>query len=376
MAPADYFTKQEFIDSAWEQDPIGARGFAACLASLHVTLLALSTIAVGLRVWARGWVFRDSKVWGWDDTLAVLSLLTTAPACIFAIQATRHGLGTRDAELSESHRALASLYLGWWQLAYAASTNMVKAGIAAALLRLATLARRYRYPVLAILAAAPLFACAAAAVLLYSCRPVGAQWDAALGPCPTRRLMADFSAAFTALTVALDWACAAIPYLLLRGLQMHARTKVSLFALLAFGGLAGVSALIRLPYLKYYYVDEDQLYGFGNIVLWSTVENAIGIIAASAPPVYKLFLLYTMDFEGSCANSGAGATETIGGTPLNQRSETPAHLRPSRARSMTSSHSDAASVGSGGWSWHHRRERVGSSREHIVMRAEIVRSDK
>lgn len=188
--------------------------------------------------------------------------MTTAPACIFAIQATRHGLGTRDAELTDAHRARASLYLGWWQLSYAASTNVVKAGIAAALLRLATLGRRYRYPVLAILAAAPLFACGAVAVLLYSCRPVGAQWDADLGPCPTRHLIADFSAAFTGLTVALDWACAGIPYLLLRGLQMHTRTKVSLFALLAFGGLAGVSALIRLPYLKYYYVDEDQLCTF------------------------------------------------------------------------------------------------------------------
>lgn len=119
-------------------------------------------------------------------------------------------------------------------------------------------------------------------------------------------------------------------------------------------------------------------------MLWSTIENAIGIIAASGPPIYKLFNLYTTDYEGSCSNnSGAGATETIGGTPLGQRRERetqiPAHLRPSRARTTTQSthSSDAVSVGSGGSVWHHhRRERADSSREHIVMRAEVIRSDK
>lgn len=76
MAPAaDFPTKQELIESALEEHPIEVRGFAASLIFIHATLLALSTVAVGLRVWTRGWVFRDCKVWGWDDTLAVMSLV-------------------------------------------------------------------------------------------------------------------------------------------------------------------------------------------------------------------------------------------------------------------------------------------------------------
>ena len=74
MAPASS-PNQELIESAWKQPPIEPRGFAATLAKIHIALLILSTIAVGLRSFARGWVFRDSKVWGWDDTLGVLGLV-------------------------------------------------------------------------------------------------------------------------------------------------------------------------------------------------------------------------------------------------------------------------------------------------------------
>lgn len=76
MAPATV-SPEELARAAWEVHPIQVHGFAASLAGIQVTLLALSTAAVSLRVWARGWVFRDTKVWGWDDNLAVLSLVRT-----------------------------------------------------------------------------------------------------------------------------------------------------------------------------------------------------------------------------------------------------------------------------------------------------------
>ena len=57
---------------------------SACqVAGVHVALLLLCTAAVGLRVWARAWVFRHASVWGWDDTLAVLGLVGTFPVYIY-----------------------------------------------------------------------------------------------------------------------------------------------------------------------------------------------------------------------------------------------------------------------------------------------------
>ena len=52
-------------------------GLGPIVAGVQVALLVLCTAAVGLRVWARGWVFRHAKVWGWDDTLTVLGYVRT-----------------------------------------------------------------------------------------------------------------------------------------------------------------------------------------------------------------------------------------------------------------------------------------------------------
>ena len=57
-----------------------------------------------------------------------------------------------------------------------------------------------------------------------------------------------------------------------------------------------------------------------NIVIWSVFENGVGIIAASLPPIHKLFKYYDDSSMGESTPAGAGAFETIGGTPLSQPS--------------------------------------------------------
>lgn len=55
-----------------------------------------------------------------------------------------------------------------------------------------------------------------------------------------------------------------------------------------------------------------------NIVLWSVFENGIGLIAASLPPLNKLFKYYrtTKDATPGSHQPGAGGSVTIGGTPF------------------------------------------------------------
>ncbi|KAI2615519.1 hypothetical protein GGR54DRAFT_642281 [Hypoxylon sp. NC1633] len=358
MAP----TGQELIDLAWQQQGFEPKDLAATLANVTIVFLVLSSIVVGLRLWSRGWIFRDTQIWGWDDTLAILSFGTYIPSGVFVILCTRYGLGTPDAEIDDLLKARAALYLGYWQMHYAASTNLVKAGIAVALLRLTTAQRLYRYIIYCILLSAPIFTVAVIILLVTTCRPLGAQWDLALGPCTVHNLMAYLSYLFTVFTVILDWACAIIPYLLLRNLEMRPRVKISLIVILAFGSLAGVCAIIRLPYLKYYLIEEDQLYGdspdhFANIILWSTVENGIGIIAASLPPIRKLFRYYGTTQEKSHPVERAGAIETIGGTPLTKNNV-------STQLKNLSPRGTKRSKGSGPWN---RLDGDSSSRESIMV---------
>lgn len=53
-----------------------------------------------------------------------------------------------------------------------------------------------------------------------------------------------------------------------------------------------------------------------NIVLWSIFENVVGIIAASLPPIHKLFKFYDDSTVEESNQARAEAVQTIGGTPL------------------------------------------------------------
>lgn len=141
---------------------------------------------------------------------------------------------------------------------YAVSAVLVKIGIAMTLLRL-TDERKYRWPILAVLITTPVFTATVVLILVVTCRPVGAQFDLALGDCSVHTAMSRLSYPFTAMTIILDWGCAFIPWLIIRKLQLNERVKRALIAVLGLGGLASIGAIARLPYLKYYTIYDDQL---------------------------------------------------------------------------------------------------------------------
>lgn len=180
------------------------------------------------------------------------------PTVISTILATQFGLGTRDSQIDHALHARAALYMGYWQMFYAASVTLVKAGIAVALLRL-TSQRRYKYPLWGLLFAAPAFTLGCVILIVTTCNPIGAQWDQAMGSCSTHNLMAELSYLFTVFTIIMDGMCAIIPYLLLKDVKMRRRVKNSLIIVLAIGGLAAAAAVVRIPFLKYYLIEEDQL---------------------------------------------------------------------------------------------------------------------
>lgn len=66
---------EEMAALAAAAKPVVPQG--APLALIYVAAFAtlFSTIAVGMRIWARGWYDRRANNWGWDDTLSVLSLV-------------------------------------------------------------------------------------------------------------------------------------------------------------------------------------------------------------------------------------------------------------------------------------------------------------
>ncbi|KAF6513810.1 hypothetical protein HZS61_007135 [Fusarium oxysporum f. sp. conglutinans] len=77
--------------------------------------------------------------------------------------------------------------------------------------------------------------------------------------------------------------------IILWNVQMHRTLKIMANVVMGIGALASVATIIRLPYSPAYSQPSDQLYGIGNIILWTVVECSLGIIAGSMPMLRKLF---------------------------------------------------------------------------------------
>lgn len=318
-------TGEELSALAYAEPPIQPEGLARILMVVAITFLCLTTLVVGLRTWVRSWALRHGRLWGIDDSLAVLGYIPFVFCCSFAIYSAHYGVGSPDSKLNPFLMIRAAEYVFYWQLNYAISAPLVKASIGVAVMRL-TQERRYRYLLWAVMLIPAATTFAGTIMLVSLCHPVAAQWNPALGTCGSRDIISIVSYSFTVVAIITDLCCAIIPYFIIRNLQMPRRSKISLVMILGLGVFASVGAIVRAPYLSAYAADGDQLYQYANILIWSFVENGIGIIAGSLPPLRKLFGVYFETRNHSDPDfARAGAPATIGGTPLSL-------VRPSSSR--------------------------------------------
>jgi hypothetical protein len=72
------------------------------------------------------------------------------------------------------------------------------------------------------------------------------------GTCQKKISLQTVSYIVSAIQMATDWVCAAIPCFIVAGLQMSRRRKISVIAILGLGVSASVATCVRMPYLKYY----------------------------------------------------------------------------------------------------------------------------
>lgn len=72
------------------------------------------------------------------------------------------------------------------------------------------------------------------------------------GTCQKTLSLQTVSYIVSAIQMATDWVCAGIPFIIVAGLQMSRRKKVSVICILGLGIFASVATCVRMPYLKYY----------------------------------------------------------------------------------------------------------------------------
>ncbi|KAK7985729.1 hypothetical protein PG996_005034 [Apiospora saccharicola] len=286
----------------------------------------ISIVVVGARCFIRS----QERTFGLDDGFMLGGLiLYIVDVCLGSI-GSMHGLGTVSAKLNMTMMIEATKYLMIWMLIYVCGLMLIKASICMTLFRIASTNKTYRLCIIILLAIiVGNFLTTFVGVLLL-CSPVEANWNTSLvaegkATCASMDAMIGLSYTSTAVSIATDMACAVLPGVILWRTQMVFRTKVSVTVLLSFGSFASISTMIRTPYIEYYRTPTDNLpYHVGNIVLWSNVESAIGLVAGSLPSLRRLIAAkvkksHSQEGASNGFNNGSSTPVglvTFGGTPL------------------------------------------------------------
>ncbi|KXH65117.1 hypothetical protein CNYM01_04838 [Colletotrichum nymphaeae SA-01] len=218
--------------------------------------------------------------------------------CVFTSIAVYAGMGTTDGRLQEWNMVAGIKWLVFFQITYAWSLPFIKASICFTVFRI-TNGRRYRTILWAVMIASGLSTTVGFIAVVAVCRPMEYTWDNYM---------------ISVLAIVTDWTCAIVPTVVVWGLQMKSRVKVSVCAVLALGAIASAATIVRLPYLQYYNQVENYLHNIANIVLWSILECGIGIIAGSLPSLRRL-LKFWLDksSKGSYNNTGSNGLNAISG---------------------------------------------------------------
>ncbi|KIV95708.1 hypothetical protein PV10_03330 [Exophiala mesophila] len=243
--------------------------------AMAITFIPLTWLVVTMRFIAR----RKIKAVGTDDWLMLAGLIAYTWYCQTVITAVFYGLGEPDASLTVQLRQDGRKWVWIGEMSYLITIIPVKVSIAAGLLRIA-IQRRHRYSLYFI---AILSTCASLATIILRlvwCKPVEATWGSP-GSCGSISTRIDTGYFMSAVIIFTDWSCAILPVVMLWGLQMKLKVKISVIILLSLGVFASCLTIVRLVFVIHHDFTVNYLVGMSAISIWGVIELGIGIIAGS-----------------------------------------------------------------------------------------------
>ncbi|CAD0081485.1 unnamed protein product [Aureobasidium vineae] len=220
--------------------------------ALNGTFLALSCITVALRVYTRT---RIVRCWGWDDWFMLLTLLICAEQALYIA-------GTVCLKISLAFFFLRFLIVRWARYIVWISV-LVYSTVATAMLLL----------------------------VVFECGlPGNYVIKQATGKCVTFRLQSSLGYAHGAINALTDWVFPVLAiHFLIRCTKMSLAAKLSCCAILLLAVVGSIASIVRTVYIP-------EIGPGGNIysrsmkpLIWTIVEGALGIIAASLATLRPLF---------------------------------------------------------------------------------------
>ncbi|KAI4726699.1 hypothetical protein E4T49_05535 [Aureobasidium sp. EXF-10728] len=251
--------------------------------ALNGTFLALACITVALRVYTRT---RIVRCWGWDDWFMLLTLAVFVGECIVWLLLA--DVEARPASLAnlETYAALICAE----QALYIAGTVCLKISLAFFFLRF-LIVRWARYIVWISVLVYSTLATAMLLLVVFECGlPGNYVIKQATGKCVTFRLQSSLGYAHGAINALTDWVFPILAiHFLVRCTKMSLAAKLSCCAILLLAVVGSIASIVRTVYIPEIGPDGNIYSRSMKPLIWTLVEGALGIIAASLATLRPLF---------------------------------------------------------------------------------------
>ncbi|KAK3351684.1 hypothetical protein B0H65DRAFT_420938 [Neurospora tetraspora] len=276
------------------------------ITGVAIALTILSLITVCLRTYVRAFIL---KAIGFDDWVIILTWVAAAGFAVVTIVQTKWGLGLVDMEDFPSqnlHNFNILQYIG--APFYISSIFGFKLALLTSYLRFIPKGG-YWYTTVGVIISCFMFHLSFLLVQLNLCQPVARQWDYSIpGTCLKG---VPFYTSMASLTMVFDIIAMLLPFPVLLKSQIQTRKKVVLLGMFGFGLFITVIQIIRIQTVKRLENPIDS----APLILWSTVENNLGIIVTNVPtlaPLIKYFNERSRSGGTSSRTRGTGYPNEIG----------------------------------------------------------------
>ncbi|KAI1737603.1 hypothetical protein F4680DRAFT_209006 [Xylaria scruposa] len=255
---------------------------AESLKALVIAAIIIDTIGLGLRSFARAKV---QGSFGYDDAVLAFSLLGYAVFVSFTLVALHYGYGVLTPEpWHDAKQAIKYFYI--CQLAYVLTSIIVKVGIALVLIRI-NVKRSIRHIIVIALTLFLISALAFFFLLALQCRPISSIWGATEGSCYDYAIVRKSGIAYSAVDIAVNFLYSSLPIVMLYGIQMSRRLKISAIFLLGIGFVSSIATVVRFKYIVQVpdrhktLTKTKEIENNLVVIAWTHVEIFLAILATS-----------------------------------------------------------------------------------------------
>ncbi|MCJ1306214.1 hypothetical protein MMC08_009032 [Hypocenomyce scalaris] len=255
------------------------------------SLTAVATFFVVVRMYGRYFITRNP---GRDDLFAMLGLflsITYSATLTAAVAAGngRHPYYLTEAQLSKSIK-LNTIAIVPGLMAF----SVPKVSVACLLMRLLNPGKYQRWFLYTISIGIIPISMIDAIMLFVQCSPVRGLWDSNITPtCWSPFVLVDFAIFTGALSAFVDLYLALYAVHVLGRLNMTMGKKVGLCFVMGLGVLACIVTIVKTIFLPELADKSDYTYSTMDVLIWTSVEANIIIIAACLPTLRAPFLRLT-----------------------------------------------------------------------------------